>query len=258
MNFPWGGAQPPLPYGYRMTRLLAGLFMLSALTACAGADPTASPGGMADSVTMSAESAPMGMVDPGTQVITNGYLVLEASDPSAAALNAQSIVAAADGRVERSAENRFNGTVTVTLSVRVPADSFVSVMDELSTLGTVTSKDISRTDVTTQVLDLDARISALETSVKRMTELLEQAQTVGDLIAAEAALADRQGQLDGFVSQREYLGDQVAMSAIALTITGASSADDLTSLLLLVGGVVIGLLIGLVFGATWWSRRRRV
>jgi hypothetical protein len=241
-----------------MKRIVLAAVAFLALTACGSSDTVEGPIGVSDSVGMSAESVPMGAVDPGAQVITNGFLVLESDDPSQTSLQAQAIVAEANGNVERSAENRFDNTITITLGVRVPATSFSGVMDELSQLGTVNSKDISRTDVTTQVLDLDARIAALETSVGRMTELLKQAETVGDLIAAEAALAERQGQLDSLVSQRDYLRDQVEMSAISITMTGTSSSDDFASLLLLVGGIMIGAIIGVVIGATWWSRRRKL
>ncbi|MFX5574754.1 DUF4349 domain-containing protein, partial [Acinetobacter baumannii] len=81
-------------------------------------------------------------------------------------------------------------------TVRVPATSLQSVMDGLSAVGDVTATSVNRSDVTEQTVDLRARVAAGEASVARLTQLMSQASSVSDLIAAESALADRQAQLD--------------------------------------------------------------
>src|SRR5690606_36878029 len=98
------------------------------------------------------------------------------------------------------------------VTVRVPADQLSAVVDELAGLGEVTATNISRQDVTEQTVDLQARIDAAQASVDRLTELMTQAQNVGDLIAAESALAERQATLESYQQQLEMLDDQVAMS----------------------------------------------
>src|SRR5690606_7492538 len=90
--------------------------------------------------------------------------------------------------------------------------------DELAGLGEVTATNISRQDVTEQTVDLQARIDAAQASVDRLTELMTQAQNVGDLIAAESALAERQATLESYQQQLEMLDDQVAMSTLPVTV----------------------------------------
>ncbi|MDQ2697341.1 MAG: DUF4349 domain-containing protein [Actinomycetota bacterium] len=104
------------------------------------------------------------------------------------------------------------------VTVRVPADQLSAVVDELAGLGEVTATNISRQDVTEQAVDLRARIDAAQASVDRLTELMTQAQNVGDLIAAESALAERQATLESYQQQLEMLDDQVAMSTLSVTV----------------------------------------
>ena len=104
------------------------------------------------------------------------------------------------------------------ITVRVPADQLQSVVDELDDVGEVTATNLSRQDVTEQTVDLEARIDAAQASVDRLTELMTQAQSVADLIAAESALAERQATLESYQQQLEMLDDQVAMSTLSVTV----------------------------------------
>ncbi|MEV5071344.1 DUF4349 domain-containing protein [Microbacterium sp. LMI12-1-1.1] len=104
------------------------------------------------------------------------------------------------------------------ITVRVPADQLPDVIAELDDVGEVTATNLSRQDVTEQTVDLEARIDAAQASVDRLTELMGQAQSVADLIAAEAALSERQALLESYQQQLEMLDDQVAMSTLSVTV----------------------------------------
>jgi len=104
------------------------------------------------------------------------------------------------------------------ITVRVPADQLQDVVDELEDVGEVTATNLSRQDVTAQTVDLEARIDAAQASVDRLTELMAQAESVADLIAAEAALSERQALLESYQQQLEMLDDQVAMSTLSVTV----------------------------------------
>ncbi|MFB7885097.1 DUF4349 domain-containing protein [Microbacterium sp. NPDC056057] len=104
------------------------------------------------------------------------------------------------------------------ITVRVPADQLQSVVDELDDVGEVTATNLSRQDVTEQTVDLEARIDAAQASVNRLNELMAQAQSVADLIAAESALSERQATLESYQQQLEMLDDQVAMSTLSVTV----------------------------------------
>ena len=75
---------------------------------------------------------------------------------------------------------------------------------------------VSRSDVTTKTVDLDARISALQTSVARLQALMDDAASTADLLAAEKALSERQANLESLQSQRALLADQVELSTLTV------------------------------------------
>ena len=80
--------------------------------------------------------------------------------------------------------------------MRVPADALIDLLDDLEDVGNVSSVSVSRSDVTATAVDLDARISALQTSVARLQALMEQAGSVEDLLATKATLSERQAELE--------------------------------------------------------------
>lgn len=105
------------------------------------------------------------------------------------------------------------------ITVRVPSEELPALVEELSDVGEVTASSINRQDVTEQTVDLRARIEAAQASVDRLLDLMAEATTTGDLIAAEAALAERQALLESYQQQLESLEGQVAMSSLTVTLT---------------------------------------
>lgn len=191
-------------------------------------------------------------------IITSGSVSVLVSDVAASAAQVRSIVQSAKGQID--GENEYvnpqdDQDRTVNLTIRVPAESFASVDQQISDLGTVESRSISRTDVTIQVVDTDARIAALESSISRLLALVDQAQTTADLIEAENALTARQSELDSLKSQKAYLADQVAMSSMQVTLSWSNAAREVPwPLILLVIGLIVGagttLLIWLIVAST--------
>jgi len=156
-------------------------------------------------------------VDAERQVITNASATLSTEDPAEGAQQVSELVESAGGRVEERTEQTATGDdegAYADLLVRVPADALTDLLDDLDELGEVASVSVTRSDVTGQTVDLDARISALQTSVTRLQTLLDEAPTTEALLAAEGALSGRQEQLESLQSQRALLADQVELSTL--------------------------------------------
>jgi Ca-activated chloride channel homolog len=107
----------------------------------------------------------------------------------------------------------------VDLVVRIPADKLDGVLADAKKLGTVESMSIGHSDVTSQRVDLDARVEALQTSVNRLLQLMGRAGTVADLLAAESSLTQRQAELDSLRAQRAALGDQISYATINVNLS---------------------------------------
>ncbi|SEO77603.1 DUF4349 domain-containing protein [Trujillonella endophytica] len=167
--------------------------------------------------------APAVPVDTGTdrQVIATAFASVIVEDPAAAARRVSELVESVGGRVEErreqaAAEEDGGEGAVADLVVRVPATELTGVLADLEDLGDVRNVSVTRSDVTATAVDLDARISALRTSVARLQSLMEGAATTEALLAAESALSGRQEQLEALQSQRALLADQVALSTLSV------------------------------------------
>lgn len=179
----------------------------------AGVPEQAGPGGPV--------AAPADEADPDRQVVTTATASLAVEDPADAAQEVSELVESAGGRVDERTEyagtgEDGNGGGSADLVVRVPAEALTDVLADLEDLGDVERVSVSRSDVTATAVDLDARISALQTSVTRLQALMDQAATVEDLLAAEQTLSERQAELESLQSQRALLADQVELSTLTV------------------------------------------
>lgn len=166
-------------------------------------------------------------VDPavGAQsIIYSGDVTLTVSDPKAGAAKVTEITEDLGGYIESQTISAAGDGLSAgaTIGVRVPADKIDQAFEELASVGEVISQSRSSNDVTAQHVDLQARVAALEESVTRLTELMSGAATTSELIEAEAALSERQQELDGLRAQLAVLEDQVDDASIWVTLSTQS------------------------------------
>jgi hypothetical protein len=107
---------------------------------------------------------------------------------------------------------------TARLVVRVLSASFDDATRDLEDVATLLSSSTTGEDVSTQVIDVDARIRAQRASVSRVEALLDQASNLQQVISIERQLANRQADLDSLVARQKHLADQTALSTITVAI----------------------------------------
>lgn len=119
----------------------------------------------------------------------------------------------ADEQTSSDDRGRVQGS---TMVLRVPTPRFDAALAELADLGRATQQTRSAEDVTTQVVDTEARVRAAERSIRSIERLLGRAERLGDVIRIEGDLARRQADLDSLKQQQAYLADQTSLSTITL------------------------------------------
>ena len=162
-------------------------------------------------------------------MIETAYLSLSVADLVDSSVTIKSELDAVGGFVEswQQQTNSAGELWQVYATVRVPARSLDGFLEDLGSLGTVESLERSANDVTTQLIDLDARIVALESSVQRLLQLIEGASSTSDLLEAENYLTQRQAELASLEAQRDYLRGAVQLSTVSLSIyQQGATADD--------------------------------
>lgn len=152
-------------------------------------------------------------------IVKTGSMTITVPNPSEAADKAAGLTEAANGRVESRSEDAGSRADRAQTSIvlRIPAAKLDGVLRDLKELGKVKSADTKSDDVTSQRVDLDARIAALQTSVDRLLGIMRDSKDTDALIKAESELSKRKAELDSLRAQRNQLGEQVAYSSITVT-----------------------------------------
>jgi hypothetical protein len=172
------------------------------------------------------------------------------------------------------------------LTIRVPAAKFDATRAALSGLGDVDNESINGQDVSSQLVDLGARITSLKAEEQAFQTLLGKATAIGDVLQIQDQLFNVRTQIEELQAQQASLDDQATFSTITISMYEPGVAftpapetepsilskawDDATGgALNVLGGMVVILgyavplallaLVGLgVWGITApWRRRRR-
>ncbi|MUM20404.1 DUF4349 domain-containing protein [Mycobacterium sp. CBMA271] len=172
---------------------------------------------MKDSVQQAPQHGPP--TEASRDIVKTGSMTITVPNPSEAADKAADLAESAKGRVESRSEDAgsSSGHARTSIVLRVPSASLDDVVRDLKKLGKVNSADSKSDDVTSQRVDLDARIAALQTSVDRLLGIMRDSKDTDALIKAENELSKRQADLDSLRAQRSQLGDQIAYSSVNIT-----------------------------------------
>ena len=149
------------------------------------------------------------------KIIYTANLTLESKDYDAARAALDEALAQAGGWLESSSEyTRQADSRSVSLTCRVPQANYQSFLDAVAQAGNVTYKTQQAEDVTTQYLDVSARLDTLKAQRTRLQELQAQAKDLSDLLEIESTLTDVQAQIESWQSQLDWYSDQVQQCTV--------------------------------------------
>ncbi len=154
-------------------------------------------------------------------VISTGTVTLVSRDLGAARTDLDRLLGRYGGYVagEQTTSSRHGRPVRSTLQLRLPSSAFDTVMNAFSGIGTVTSSRRQSEDVTTQVIDVRARLTTQRDSIRTLRRFLTRATNVEAMIRLESEIATREAALESLQAQQRYLDDQTSMATIDLTMT---------------------------------------
>lgn len=153
-------------------------------------------------------------------VIRKGEISLVTKEMNRARGEIDDLLAAHGGYLssEDTENDRAGRPERSTLVLRVPEPAFATVMAELAEIGRAEHAERSSDDVTTQVIDVDARVATQEASLARLQRFLRAATTVEDMIRLESEIATRQASLESLKAQQKYLSDETSMSTVTVRL----------------------------------------
>lgn len=104
------------------------------------------------------------------------------------------------------------------MTVRIPRENLEIFLEEVGEQSNVVSRSERVTDVTLQYVDLESHKKALLTEQDRLLELMEQAETVEDIIAIEGRLSEVRYQIESMEAQLRTYDNKIDYSTVYLNI----------------------------------------
>lgn len=227
----------------KMTAILVTLCMLAALLAgCGGASKStqafdaaaAAPAEAANGAYYDMESAKSedgGLTgDTDSTVLPEGRKWIITVNMSAETEDLDALMEALNGKISGLGgyvedQDSYNGSMyssrryrSASLTVRIPAERVDEFTEEMSGIANVVSTSLSREDITLSYVATESRVKALQTEEARLLELMEQAETMADLLEIESRLTDVRYELENRASQLRLYDNQVDYATIYLSI----------------------------------------
>ena len=165
------------------------------------------------------------------KIIYTTYLSIETKDYDWAYQQLNDTLSSVDGYLESSNEytDSTDSTRTLSLTLRVPESSYDAFVDAAEQTGSVTSKSESAEDVTTQYMDIEARLDSLTAQRTRLQELQASADNLTDLLQIESSLSDVQYQIESYQSQLNWYSQQVSYCTVNITLDEVETLTTGTS-----------------------------
>ena len=111
-----------------------------------------------------------------------------------------------------------SGARTAYIVARIPANKLDHFVDNIEKASNITSKNESAEDVTLQYADVEAHKESLKIEQQRLNELLEQADTLENIIELEDRLTQVRYEIESYESRLRTMNNQVTYSTVNLSI----------------------------------------
>ncbi|OLE51994.1 MAG: hypothetical protein AUG51_20020 [Acidobacteria bacterium 13_1_20CM_3_53_8] len=191
--------------------------------------------GQADSA-----QAQSGIID--RKIIRNAEIGIELNTPAEAQRKIESIaenhggfVVTSDAR-QRAGDDQSQPLQMVTVEVRVPAQEFGKVIEEIRGVATgngsrILQEKVTGQDVTEEFIDLEARIKTQKALEAQFLEIMKQATRVSDALEVQSQLADVRTEIEKLEGRKRFLENQSSLSHITINLQTPTAMVNTTGFL---------------------------
>ncbi|MGB3295305.1 MAG: DUF4349 domain-containing protein [Phormidesmis sp.] len=216
-----------------MKRLWLSLFIgsvmaVSALTGCASVPSSQEMAEMETPVAETGTDQAQGEVQPGEppvnnspaqrpQLIKRAHLSLRVESVDAGFERVREIVNAQQGDL-LSLNDSGERQRSITAELRVPAEKLDATLDALTEVGTVLNRSITTEDVSSQLVDLQARLSNARKSEAALQQLMERSGDISDVLEVSRELSNVRQSIEQMAAAQKNLQAQVSYSTIGVSL----------------------------------------
>lgn len=150
------------------------------------------------------------------KIVKTGEITVEVPDVAAALGRVRALAFELGGYVGGSQSGTKDESATLTL--RIPAARFEDALSRLHKLGDLVVEATREDDVTTAVVDLEARLENLHASETQYRALIAKAVKVEDILAVQLRLDEVRGQIEQLQAQLKELNQLADLSTLTVTL----------------------------------------
>ncbi|WP_415060742.1 DUF4349 domain-containing protein [Flavobacterium sp.] len=132
--------------------------------------------------------------------------------------------------VQSDAEGKDYNSLYRTITVRIPNANFDAFLADVGKgVAYFDRKEISAQDVTSEFIDIEARLKAKKTLEARYLELLSKATKVSEILEIEKELSVIREEIEAKEGQLKYLQNRVSLSTVTIEFyKKVANAEDAT------------------------------
>lgn len=154
-----------------------------------------------------------------SKIIRNASLRFQVNDYRKSIRNIENIIKRYQGFIVNSNETRVDNSLQNSLTIRVPSKNLDALIEELARQAIYLDyKNLSSEDVTTEFVDISARLKAKQAVEQRYLDLLKQAKTIKEILEIENQLRQIREEIEGAQARINYINSQVAYSTVTLEV----------------------------------------
>jgi hypothetical protein len=127
-------------------------------------------------------------------------------------------IARALGGIAADSQLVEGSDATGSVTLRVPASAFDDAVRQSQALGKVLSSQTKAADVTSQYVDLQARLKSLAATRSTFLQILTKASTIGEILSVQQRINDVQTQIEQLQGQFKVLTEQTTFATLTVTV----------------------------------------
>ena len=154
---------------------------------------------------------------PDLLIIRRGSIAIEVTDIDAALADAGGAIASLGGYESGSTRTGRGDVARAEVVYRFPAASWQAALVAIRGVGEeVLDEQSETTDVTGEVVDIEARIRNLQVTEAAMQSIMDRATVIKDVLSVQAELTRVRSEIEQLTSKAANLRDDAAMSTLSV------------------------------------------
>ena len=120
---------------------------------------------------------------------------------------------------ERSINIADDRSSSASFVIKLPPDQVEAAIADLNSIGIRRTASQGTEDVTSQVVDIDARLVTAQASLDRVRKLLESATDLGQVLSLESQLTERETLVEQYTAMKRALSDRVSLATLRVQLS---------------------------------------